>query len=102
MHIIEDDCGSIRQVTRSTFSSELLSAGNTADKAILLSHMIFEVENGPISITESRQRRFFGGYTPIALYIDARSVYAATTATFVNAPIRKVPTDTRPVLTGNY
>ncbi len=89
MHILEHACGSIRQVTRSTFASELLSAGDTLDNAVLLSHMIFEVENGPISVTESRQRRLSGGYTPVALYIDAKSVYAATTATFVKTPAEK-------------
>ena len=61
MHILDYACKSIRQVTRSTFSAELLSAGNAADEAILISHMVYEIEHGPITISEARQRRFSGG-----------------------------------------
>ena len=88
-HFIEWACKSQRHVTRSTFSAELLGAGDTADQAILVSHMIYELEHGPISITQARQLRMEGGYIPIGLYLDAMSVYAATTATFVKQPAER-------------
>jgi len=76
-------------VTRSTFAAELLAAGDAIDHGILLSHMIYEVEHGPMSISEARQRRMSEGYTPVALYLDAKSVFAAVTATFIKQPAEK-------------
>ena len=89
MHVLDYACKSIRQVTRGTVSAELLSAGNAADEAILISHMVYEIEHGPITISEARQRRFSGGYVPVALYLDAKSVFAAVTATCVKIPAEK-------------
>ena len=89
MHILDYACKSIRQVTRSTFSAELLSAGNAADEAILISHMVYEIEHGPITVSEARQRRFSGDYVPVALYLDAKSVFGVVTATCVKIPAEK-------------
>eukprot|EP00974_Lingulodinium_polyedra_P093343 9040870-Lingulodinium_polyedra.AAC.1 len=38
---------------------------------------------------EARQRRMNGGYIPTALYLDAKSVFAAVTAAFINQPAEK-------------
>ena len=50
--------------------------------------MIYEVEHGVLSTQIARPKREQGGFTPLALYVDAKSVYAAITACMV-----KVPTD---------
>ena len=89
IHILDWACKSQRHVTRSTFSAELLAAGDAADHGILLSHMLFELEHGPMSAFEARNRRMEGGYLPIALYVDAKSVFAAVTATFIKQPAEK-------------
>ena len=38
---------------------------------------------------EARQHRLHGGYIPTAIYLDAKSVFAATTATFIKQPAEK-------------
>ena len=82
-------CKSQRHVIRSTFSAELLSAGDAADQGILLAHMLHELEHGPTSALEARNRRMEGGYVPVALYLDAKSVFAAVTATLIKQPAEK-------------
>ena len=82
-------CKSQRHVTRSTFSAELLAAGDAADHGILLSHMIHELEHGPMTALAAREKRMEGGYIPIGLFVDAKSVYAAVTATFIKQPAEK-------------
>ena len=89
VHILDWACRSQRHVTRSTFSAELLAAGDAADQGILISHMMFELENGPLTPTEARERRMGGGYTPVGLYLDAKSVFAAIIATFIKPPAEK-------------
>ena len=51
--------------------------------------MVYELEHGPMSALEARQRRMQGGYIPVALYVDAKSVFAAVTATFIKQPAEK-------------
>ena len=51
--------------------------------------MLCEVESGVLSAQEARDRRMEGGYLPTALYLDAKSVYAAVTATFIKQPAEK-------------
>ena len=51
--------------------------------------MLYEIEYGPLNMHEARKRRMHGGYTPTALYLDAKSVFAAVTATFIKAPAEK-------------
>jgi hypothetical protein len=46
VHVLDWACKSQRHVTRSTFSAELLSAGDAADQGILISHMLCELEQG--------------------------------------------------------
>ena len=89
VHVIDWAVKSQRHVTRSTFSAELLGAGDAVDQGILISHMLHEVEHGVLSIQEARDRRMHGGYLPTMLYLDAKSVYAAVTATFIKQPAEK-------------
>ena len=51
--------------------------------------MLDEVEHGVLSAQEARDRRMAGGYLPMALYLDAKSVYVAVTATFIKQPGEK-------------
>ncbi len=89
IHVLDWACRSQKRVTRSTFSAELLVAGDAVDQGILISHMIHELETGPLPTSEARDRRLSGGYYPIALYLGAKSVFAAVTATFVKQPADK-------------
>ena len=89
VHVIDWACKSQRHVTRSTFSAEPLGAGDATDQGILIAHMLTELEEGVLTAEEARRRRMSGGYLPIALYVDAKSVYAAVTATFIKQPAEK-------------
>ena len=89
VHILDWACRSQRHVTRSTFSAELLAGGDAVDQGLLTSHMLLELESGPISMQEARNRRMQGGYIPTSLYLDAKSVYAAIIATFIKPPAEK-------------
>ena len=89
MHVLDWACKSQRHVTRSTFSAELLAACDATDQGILIAHMLRELEHGPMSALEARNRRMAGGYIPVAVYLDAKSVYAAVTATFIKQPAEK-------------
>ena len=42
-----------------------------------------------MSRTRAREQRFQGGYIPMALYVDAKSIFAAITATFIKVPADK-------------
>jgi hypothetical protein len=76
-----------RRVTRSTFTSELQGGCDTIDKGFLLVQILHELQTGQSSAAEARRLREEGGYViPWALYLDALSVYAAVTATFVKTP----------------
>ena len=83
VHILDWACRSQRHVTRSTFSAELFAAGAAAGHGALISHTFREIENGPMPMFVSRNRRTHGGYVPTALYLDAKSAYAAILATFI-------------------
>ena len=87
-HLVDQACRSQRKVSRSTFSAELQPGCDAVDQGILISQMIYEVEHGVITAAESKKLRDDGGYSPLALYLDAKSVWAAITATNI-----KVPTD---------
>ena len=60
VHVIDWACKSQRHVTRSTFSAELLGAGDAVDQGILVSHMLYEVEHGVLTAQEARDRRMEG------------------------------------------
>ena len=89
VHVIEWVCKSQRHVCRSTFAAELLSACDAADQGVLVSQMIHEITHGPSTAEEARRRILRGGFAPVGLYVDAKSVYAAVSATFVKTPAEK-------------
>jgi hypothetical protein len=64
-HVLDWTCKSQRHVTRSTFSAELLAAGDAADQGILIAHMLHELEHWPRTAREARNRRKEGGYVPV-------------------------------------
>ena len=51
--------------------------------------MVSELEKGPMTPCEARDKRMYGGYVPLGLYLDAKSVFAAVTATFIKPPAEK-------------
>ena len=90
IHLFEYLCKAIRNVTRSTFSAELHGACDSADLGILINLMQHEIQSGPVSKEQARILRDKGGYAmPMVLMIDALSVYAAITATYIKHPAEK-------------
>jgi hypothetical protein len=90
IHVLDWVCKNQRHVTRSTFASELLSAGDAVDQGLLLAQLLQEIVHGPMSATEARGQRLNGTLKiPQVLYIDAMSVYAAVTAAFIKTPAEK-------------
>ena len=60
------------------------------DHGLLLSQMRHEIPKGPMSAAEARGQRISGQFpVPMVVYIDAMSVYAAVTATFIKTPAEK-------------
>ena len=80
----------VTYVTRSTFSSELLSASDTVDHGMLLALSLYELISGAQSAAEAKNLRETGGWNvKLSLYVEAMSVYAAATATFIKIPAEK-------------
>ena len=75
-HLIDWACKGQKCVTRSTFSAELLAAGDATDQGILLSQVLWEIEVGPLDKKEARDRRDKGGFLPMSLYMSMRSLYS--------------------------
>ena len=48
--------------------------------------ILYKVEHGAMTATQARTRRMDGGFVPLSRSIDAKSVYAAVTATFIKRP----------------
>ena len=90
VHVLDWVCKNQRHVTRSTFAAELLSGGDAVDHGLLLSQMLHEVLEGPMTAVEARNQRIAGRFSvPMVLYVDAMSVFAAVTATFIKTPAEK-------------
>ena len=90
IHIVDAICKAQRHVTRSTLSSELLSASDTVDHGMLLALPLHEFTAGAQSAAEAKTLRETGGWNvKLSLYVDAMSVYAAATATFIEIPAEK-------------
>ena len=57
---------------------------DAVDRGILLSHTLHEISTGLNTASLSRRLRESGGYAvPMILFIDAMSVFAAVTASFI-------------------
>jgi hypothetical protein len=83
-------CKALRHVTRSTFSAELHASCDSADLGILVNLMLHEITSGPVTSSRAREMRDSGGYAiPMTLQIDAMSVFAAITATYIKHPAEK-------------
>ena len=86
-HLLEFVARSQRRVTRSTFTSELQGGCDSVDKGFLIMQTLDEMQTGRISAAEALARREHGGWAvPAALYLDALSVFASITATFIKTP----------------
>ena len=86
-HLLEFVARSQRRVTRSTFTSELQGGCDSVDKGFLLLQTLDEMQTGRISAADALARREHGGWAvPAALYLDALSVFASITATFIKTP----------------
>ena len=55
-HLFDWHCGSIKQVTRSTFASEALAAIAATDHSIMLAYTLEEIQRGPRTPTQGLQR----------------------------------------------
>jgi hypothetical protein len=81
-HLLDWVAGSIKQVTRATFTSETLAAIASTDQAIVTAFTLHEIEHGPLSPSEGRQRIEDGTIDCIVdVYVDAMSLIAALQAT---------------------
>jgi hypothetical protein len=86
VHVVDWGCKSQRHVARSLLSAELFSVGDAIDQGVLSARMISEVESGPLTAAEARQKRMGGGYISMALYVEAKAVLAAVSAAFMKTP----------------
>ena len=83
-------CKGQRHVARSTFAAVLLSAGDATDQGLLLAQQLHEMLSGPLDAIAAREFRLTGGFAvPLVLVVDAVSVFAAVTATFIKTPAEK-------------
>jgi len=87
-HVLDWVCKSQRHVTRSTFVAELLGAGDALDQGINIAQLLYEVVFGVATAEKARAMYDFGSFL-MALYVDAKSVFAAVTATFLKVSAEK-------------
>ena len=90
IHVLEFQTKAIRHVTRSTFAAELHSACDSADLGLLVLLILHEFHSGEVTKAQARHLRTYGGYSiNMSMQIDAMSVFAAVTATFIKHPAEK-------------
>ena len=81
-HLLDWQCGTLKTVTRSTFTSEMMSAIGAADHALALALAMHEIVTGPVSTTEACRLR--DGESSYAfrqtLCIDSMGLLTAVTA----------------------
>ena len=90
VHLIDWHCGSIKQVTRSTFTSEGLACVAAVDQAIALAATLHEIELGPVTISQTKQlveeaRLLY----KIDGFVDAMSQIRALAASSIKVPQEK-------------
>lgn len=89
-HILDHATKALRFVTRSTFSAELLGACDAFDHGLMVILIVNEIHTGVPNKFDQRNLREHGGFAvPTTLYIDALSVHASVTSTYVKAPAEK-------------
>ena len=90
VHLLDFATKALRFVTRSTFSAELLGACDSFDLGLMILFILNEIQTGVPTKADARKLREEGGWTiPAALCIDALSVHAAVTATYIKPPAEK-------------
>ena len=86
-HLLYYESTPQRRVVRATFTAELCAGCDTLDVGLDVTQTLHEIHTGVATTPAARQLRASGGYAvPCVLYLDATSVYAAITATFVKTP----------------
>ena len=89
-HLLHWECGTIKTVTRSTFTSELQAAISAADNGLLLALQLHEVSQGAVTAAEGLRLREQGGMSiKTVLGIDAMSIWTALAAERTKAPAEK-------------
>ena len=84
-------CKRVRNVTRSTWSSELFSLCDAADHGLLLRQIAHEFAHGPLNAENARRLREgdIQSGVSIDIVVDALSVYASCTASHLKVPTEK-------------
>ena len=86
-HVLDVVSKQQRRVVRATFSAELLGLCDTVDRGILLVQMLHEIQTGGCTVSTARRLREHGGYsTALVAIVDAMSVFAACTASYIKIP----------------
>ena len=90
VHILDFATKALRLVTRSTFSAELLGGCDSFDLGLMILFILNEIHAGVPSKLDARSLRENGGFSiPAVLCLDALSVFAAVTATYIKPPAEK-------------
>ena len=90
VHLVDWHCGSIKQVTRSTFTSEGLACVAAVDQAITLITTLHEIEVGPQNISETKRLVEEGKLLfSIDGFVDAMSLIKALAAAAIKVPQEK-------------
>ena len=80
-------CKSLRLVTRSSYSTEVLSATGTVDDQFPLLVTLEEIERGPLKAEEIKKLREEGGFqTELEVVVDSLSLLASIAAKTFKAP----------------
>jgi hypothetical protein len=90
VHLIDWHCGSIKQVTRSTFTSEGLACVAAVDQAITLATTLHEIEVGPVAIGQTKRLVEEAQLLyKIDGFVDAMSLIRALAASSIKVPQEK-------------
>ena len=92
VHLLDVTVGMLKQVTRSTFTSEGGALILAADQAIVLRHTLVEIKTGPQKLSmgnSSAMIQTTGGYYPIVLVTDAYNILLSIDTPHVKPPAEK-------------
>ena len=86
-HLIDWHCGSLKNVTRSTFTSELQAAIMSTDHGLALQLTLHEIRCGPTTPRQGMEIREKGGsQIKLTVVVDAMSIIAALEPERIKAP----------------
>ena len=90
LHLLDFIVGSVKQVVRSTFTSETHGVIGTADSAVVLGTMLHEVIQGPLNISEAMRLTHEAGLCyEIEIGTDAKNLLLALGAPRLKPPAEK-------------